>query len=182
MFPLLLAPMIHAIGLPWTFRALSIALFGLITPSLRFMKGRLPDSSVCGIASQNSNTAWMKNPSVWLLMAANTVQGFAYFIPIIWLPSTLHVHHPCWIADHFSFCLCFGSSGYSKISDCGIIKRLAFRIEVSGLSNLISSRCFCFWRPCDWFLIRQSQPVDTGRVHSSIICIGDLRIMGNPFE
>lgn len=88
-FPLIISPMIKSIGLPWTFRALSFAVVVIVTPLLRFIKGRLPESRVQGpVARSSSNKAWMTDMRFWLMIAANTSQALAYFIPIVWLPST----------------------------------------------------------------------------------------------
>nr|AGC14695.1 hypothetical protein [Lentinula edodes]AGC14720.1 hypothetical protein [Lentinula edodes]AGC14729.1 hypothetical protein [Lentinula edodes] len=35
------------------------------------------------------NAEWTKSISFWILVLANTFQGFGYFVPIVWLPSKL---------------------------------------------------------------------------------------------
>lgn len=97
-FPLVLTPMIKAIGLPWTFRTLSVAIVVIIAPLLRFIKGRLPESRVQGpVPRSSSRNVWMKDIRFRLMIAANTAQALAYYIPIFWLPSTCRNH----VVDRF---------------------------------------------------------------------------------
>ena len=56
---------------------------------LPFIKPRLPERRVHGPARRNAEgREWVKSWTWWTLIVANTVQGFAYFVPIVWLPST----------------------------------------------------------------------------------------------
>ena len=58
----------------------------MLLPVLPYMKGRLP-ARVYGPAPRSSNRDWLRNPSFWLYTVVNLIQGFAYFMPIVWLPS-----------------------------------------------------------------------------------------------
>ncbi|KAJ7601155.1 MFS general substrate transporter [Mycena floridula] len=86
--PLIVPPLINAYGIQKALRILSIAMILLLVPFLPFVKGRLPAGRrVQGPAPRGSGNEWLKNPSFWLVMSVNTVQGFAYFVPITWLPT-----------------------------------------------------------------------------------------------
>ncbi len=87
--PLVLPHLISAFGTAKTLRILSIFLACALVSLLPFVKGRLPETRirVQGPAPRGSETKWMSNGSFWVLIATNTLQGFAYFVPLIWLPS-----------------------------------------------------------------------------------------------
>jgi MCP family monocarboxylic acid transporter-like MFS transporter 10 len=86
-FPLVLPAMIDAWGPAVATRVLSVAIVCAIGPMLPFVRGRLPDTRVYGPAARSSDRSWMKNPMFWTLILVNTLQSFAYFVPIVWLPS-----------------------------------------------------------------------------------------------
>ncbi|KAI0040989.1 hypothetical protein FA95DRAFT_1611359 [Auriscalpium vulgare] len=67
------------------FRLMRPALLPAMTCNPR---SRLPEHHrVHGPGPRSSeNGVWMKSWTWWLLLAVNTVQGFAYFLPIIWSP------------------------------------------------------------------------------------------------
>lgn len=63
----------------------------LLFPILPFIRGRLPPTRVQiqgpiprGAPGPQS---WIRQPGFWVLIAVNTLQGAAYFVPIIYLPS-----------------------------------------------------------------------------------------------
>ncbi|KAF5375746.1 hypothetical protein D9757_008992 [Collybiopsis confluens] len=87
--PLILPPLISAYGPPKTLRILSVATSILLIPLLPFVKGRLPVSQTRSGPSPRGrgNREWLKSRSFWVLVVANTLQGFGYFVPIVWLPT-----------------------------------------------------------------------------------------------
>ncbi|KAJ6583983.1 MFS general substrate transporter [Mycena vulgaris] len=95
--PLVLPPLISNYGSSKTLRILAIAFFILLFPLLPFVKGRLPDSRVHihGPAPRGAPgpREWMKHKSFWVFLAANTLQGFAYFVPIVYLPTFANELH-----------------------------------------------------------------------------------------
>ncbi|KAJ6562574.1 MFS general substrate transporter [Mycena capillaripes] len=90
-FPLALAPLISNHGSSKALRILAIAITILLVPLLPFVKGRLPytRARIRGPTPRGAPgpQEWMKHKSFWLIIAVNTVQGFAYFVPIIYLPT-----------------------------------------------------------------------------------------------
>ena len=73
-------------GAPRTLRYFAVAMAAMLLPVLPYIKGRLP-ARVYGPAPRSSNRDWLRNPSFWLYTVVNLIQGFAYFMPIVWLPS-----------------------------------------------------------------------------------------------
>ncbi|GAW04846.1 sugar transporter [Lentinula edodes] len=90
LLPLILPPSISSYGPPKTLRILSIAIALLIVPLLPLIKGRLPESRIRAMGPTprgRGNAEWTKSISFWILVLANTFQGFGYFVPIVWLPT-----------------------------------------------------------------------------------------------
>jgi MCP family monocarboxylic acid transporter-like MFS transporter 10 len=91
LLPLVLPPLISTYGAPKTLRILAIAIAVLIFPLLPFVEGRLPEvrEHVHGPAPRGAAGPhdWMKHKSFWIFLAVNTLQGFAYFVPVVYLPS-----------------------------------------------------------------------------------------------
>ncbi|KAJ6514179.1 major facilitator superfamily domain-containing protein [Mycena vitilis] len=89
--PLVLAPLISNHGSAKALRILAIAIAVLLLPLLPFVKGRIPDARarVHGPTPRGAPgpQEWMKHRLFWLVLAVNTLQGFAYFVPIIYLPT-----------------------------------------------------------------------------------------------
>ncbi|EPQ51106.1 MFS general substrate transporter [Gloeophyllum trabeum ATCC 11539] len=85
--PLILPSLLNRFGAPSTLRILSIVILGMLIPLLPFVKGRLPESRVHGPNARLTDWSWTRNRVFWLVLAVNTIQGFAYFVPIIWLPT-----------------------------------------------------------------------------------------------
>ncbi|KAJ7606026.1 MFS general substrate transporter [Roridomyces roridus] len=91
LLPLILPPLISRYGSSSTLRILSISIAVLLIPLLPFVKGRLPLSrvNVHGPVPRGASTSqsWMKNRLFLLFLVANTIQSFAYFVPIVYLPT-----------------------------------------------------------------------------------------------
>ncbi|KAH7339597.1 major facilitator superfamily domain-containing protein [Rhizoctonia solani] len=84
--PLVLPSVIKPHGTSSTLRYLSIAVFVLLSTVLPFIQPRLPEDRIRHI-SMNSRTKWSINKSFWLLICVTALQGFAYFLPIVYLPT-----------------------------------------------------------------------------------------------
>ncbi|KAH7925578.1 MFS general substrate transporter [Leucogyrophana mollusca] len=87
LFPLVLPGLLSRFGPAKALRVLSVALMGSVLPFLPFIKGRLPESRVHGPRPRSWDRSWMKSTSFWFVITANTVQGFGYFVPVVWLPT-----------------------------------------------------------------------------------------------
>ncbi|KAJ7748002.1 major facilitator superfamily domain-containing protein [Mycena olivaceomarginata] len=92
LLPLSLPRLMSKYGPSKTLRILAVGTTILLFPLLPFLKGRLPQTRVRiqgpvprGVSGTRN---WMRDRLFWIFLAVNTLQGFAYFIPIIYLPST----------------------------------------------------------------------------------------------
>ncbi|KAJ7495833.1 major facilitator superfamily domain-containing protein [Mycena galericulata] len=91
LLPLALPPLISTYGSSKTLRILAISIAILLLPLMPFVKGRLPQTRV-RVHGPTPRGAlgpqdWIKKRSFWIFLAANTLQGFAYFVPIVYLPT-----------------------------------------------------------------------------------------------
>lgn len=84
--PILFEKSLAGLGYQWTLRLWAIAMAITITPSIHFLiKGRLPDSQ--RTARRKINFKFLRNPVFLLVAVTNLLQGMAFFIPTIFLPS-----------------------------------------------------------------------------------------------
>lgn len=102
-FPLLLPRLFSRYGTAETLRYLSVVLAVCTAAALALIKPRLPVQRVRGPSRGGmwglrvrgsargedglGRQGWVRDWSLWLLLLANTLQGFAYYVPIVWLPS-----------------------------------------------------------------------------------------------
>jgi MFS transporter, MCT family, solute carrier family 16 (monocarboxylic acid transporters), member 10 len=88
--PIVLPGPIEKWGTERTMRGLSVAVIVILGPILPLIRGRLPEDRIGRRATkpdQERSRSWLRSPTFWSLMAMNTVQGLAYYLPSIWLPS-----------------------------------------------------------------------------------------------
>ncbi|KAG7445644.1 MFS general substrate transporter [Guyanagaster necrorhizus] len=88
--PLILPELISRYESAKTLRIPSVVLLALLLPVLPFVKPRIPNSRNRQQMSPPRAREWIKSTSFWVLLAANTFQGFGYFVPIVWLPTFAH--------------------------------------------------------------------------------------------
>ncbi|KAJ7617455.1 major facilitator superfamily domain-containing protein [Mycena polygramma] len=98
LLPLLLPPMISKYGTPKTLRILGIAIAILLVILLPLMKPRLPQTRVHVHGPAPRGTLrpqdWLQHHRSFLVfLAANTLQGFGYFVPILYLPTFANALH-----------------------------------------------------------------------------------------
>ncbi|KAJ7163485.1 major facilitator superfamily domain-containing protein [Mycena crocata] len=98
LLPLVLPALISKYGSSKTLRIVAIGIAILLFPLLPFVKGRLPQTRarIHGPAPRGASGPhdWMKHKAFWIFLAVNTLQGFAYFVPIVYLPTfanNLHI-------------------------------------------------------------------------------------------
>ncbi|KAJ7125762.1 major facilitator superfamily domain-containing protein [Mycena crocata] len=92
LLPLVLPRLMSAYGLPITLRILAISMAVVLFPLLPFVKGRLPPTRAPRMVGPAPRGApgpkeWIRNKLFWVFIAVNTLQGFAYFVPIVYLPT-----------------------------------------------------------------------------------------------
>ncbi|KAJ3490665.1 hypothetical protein NLI96_g1266 [Meripilus lineatus] len=90
LLPLILPQFITKFGAAKTLRYLAVAKLIMLTLTLPFIRPRLPVARVHGPSARSrGDRSWLKEKTLWLMIFANTLQGIAYFVPVVWLPSTL---------------------------------------------------------------------------------------------
>ncbi|KZP33374.1 MFS general substrate transporter [Athelia psychrophila] len=86
--PFIIPRLVAVHGASTALRYLSIAIGISLIPCYPFLKGRLPVARVQGPAARGApDRAWLTSAPFWLLAAVSTMQGFGYFVPILWLPT-----------------------------------------------------------------------------------------------
>ncbi|GAW14682.1 hypothetical protein ANO14919_040850 [Xylariales sp. No.14919] len=82
--PFLVEWLLASYGYHTTLRIIAVAQVVLLAPVLPFVKPRVASSS-----SETTGTEvdFLRQPTFWLLMASNIFQGFAYYIPFLYLPT-----------------------------------------------------------------------------------------------
>ncbi|KAJ7133611.1 major facilitator superfamily domain-containing protein [Mycena epipterygia] len=85
--PLVLTPLISKYGSFKALRIFATAFAILLVVLLPFVKGRLPQARIHGPVPRGAVTDWMRQKSFWVILAVNTFQSFAHFIPIVYLPT-----------------------------------------------------------------------------------------------
>jgi len=84
--PLILPSIIRLHGTAVALRYLSVAVFVSLSAVLPFIRARLPEDRIRNLAAV-SNARWSTNKTFWLLLFVTALQGFAYFLPILYLPT-----------------------------------------------------------------------------------------------
>jgi hypothetical protein len=163
--PIVLPGPIEKWGTERTMRGLSVAVLVILGPILPLIRGRLPEDRIGECATkpdQEQSRSWLRSPTLWSLMAMNTVQGLAYYLPSIWLPSkrssldksrktTLTSLHTSLRHLHQSFTVTFHSSrgssqrrrrlgSYRSGPLCRLVRRLAACSVHSGALLRFSPR------------------------------------------
>ncbi|KAK0187747.1 MFS general substrate transporter [Armillaria mellea] len=114
--PLILPELISRHGTAKTLRILSVALAVLLLPALPFVKPRVPDPRSRQQVTPPRSREWMKSASFWILLAANTFQGFGYFVPIVWLPTFAHAMNLNTTNSSLTVALLNGASVLGRLS------------------------------------------------------------------
>lgn len=84
--PLVIPRLISAFGVAKALRYISIGITVVLIPLLPFVKPRIPLSRTSHVAPPR-NRDWMTDRIFWVVIIINTLIGFAYYLPLIWLPS-----------------------------------------------------------------------------------------------
>lgn len=83
--PFLMEWLLATYGYRTTFRVTAIAQTILLAPVLPLIRGRLPSSRNAPKIVVEFD--FVRNPQFWILMVSNVLQGFAIYIPSIYLPT-----------------------------------------------------------------------------------------------
>ncbi|KAG9119750.1 hypothetical protein FRC07_005069 [Ceratobasidium sp. 392] len=113
--PLILPSIIQPHGVSVTLRYLSIASFVSLSAVLPFIQPRLPEERVRRLAVE-SNARWSTNKTFWAILVVTALQGFAYFLPILYLPTFAKDMKMSDRQASVALALLNGSSAISRIS------------------------------------------------------------------
>lgn len=83
--PFLLEWLLSTYGYRVTLRGIAIAQGISLVPTFFLLKRRLPPSR--GSVVRSVDLSFFSNPHFWILAVSNLLQGFAYYIPSLYLPS-----------------------------------------------------------------------------------------------
>lgn len=83
--PFALEASLYRYGYPTTLRAVSVGLAALTGPLIPLFRSRLPVGSPGTAAGMDWTFA--RKPLFWVYSVANTMQGFGFFFPLLFLPS-----------------------------------------------------------------------------------------------
>ncbi|KAH7014377.1 major facilitator superfamily domain-containing protein [Microdochium trichocladiopsis] len=84
--PFMIQALLAKYGYQTTLRAVAVGLAIVTGPLIPFLDGRLPPSHHA--ISPKINWSFLKNPLFWFYSISNLFQGFGYFFPSLYLPST----------------------------------------------------------------------------------------------
>lgn len=140
--PLVLPNLISRFGTPKTLRILSITVAILLVPSLPFVKPRIPESRNRRQTAPPRSREWIKSPIFWALLATNTVQGFGYFVPIVWLPTFAHEMNLSSTTSSLTVALLNGTSVLGRLSMGYLSDK--FNPWFLGMSTLFSTSLATF--------------------------------------
>jgi len=86
-FPVTVEAALGRFGFRTTLRALSVGLFLLTFPLLKFVKPRIPPA--VGAGRRRFDLSFLWSPVFLLFQLAGIMQGLGYFIPIVGIPAVL---------------------------------------------------------------------------------------------
>ncbi|EIN08159.1 MFS general substrate transporter [Punctularia strigosozonata HHB-11173 SS5] len=143
--PLVLPPLLRKYGVATSLRILSIAMVVLLIPLLPFVKPRLPENRVRGPAARSLDRSWLKTDIFWLMLLVNTIQAFAYFVPMTWLPTFASALQLSDSSSAFSLALLNGSSVVGRIGMGALSDRVDSWLLALALLTLASLTVFVLW-------------------------------------
>ncbi|TDL22145.1 MFS general substrate transporter [Rickenella mellea] len=143
--PLIFPRLISRYGPSKALRILSVAFLCLILPTVPFLRPRLPQARVQGPRSRGSNKSWLKDRSFLLVIFANTLQGLAYFVPIVWLPTFAHELNLSDTDSSLALSLMNGFSFVSRLAMGALGDKFDPWLLALGTTVLTSMATFLLW-------------------------------------
>lgn len=144
--PFIIPPLLDSYGPYKTLRILSIAILLLLIVSLMLIKPRLPENRIRGPGPRTDpSSVWLKSWSWWGLMLANTIQGFAFFVPMLWVPTFASALHLGSSMSSLALALLNGSSALGPL----VVGSLSDHFTpwlIALITAILSCICtFVFW-------------------------------------
>ncbi|KAF8209558.1 MFS general substrate transporter [Mycena galopus ATCC 62051] len=148
LLPLALPALISKYGASKTLRMLGITIGILLSLVLPFLKGRVPIQRPAAQGARIPSRAWAKHKSFWIFLAANTLQGFAFFVPIAYLPTFAYDLH----ISSFKSAVTLGMLNFSGVVGGISMGYLSDRFNpwTLALANLLTTSLatFVLWGVC----------------------------------
>jgi hypothetical protein len=85
--PFIMEVLLRNYGYQTTFRAIAVAIFVISGPAILLLRRRSYDSSSVPCTSVRPAVRYFKDGHFYVLAASNLLQGFALYLPFIYLPS-----------------------------------------------------------------------------------------------
>ncbi|EIM81623.1 MFS general substrate transporter, partial [Stereum hirsutum FP-91666 SS1] len=144
--PLVLPYAIRTHGTSTTLRYISIITLVSLALALPLIRPRLPENRVHGPGRRsNGNRPWLRDWSWWILLLANTLQGFAHFLPIIWLPTFASALNASSSTSSISLALLNGATVFSQLG-LGLLSDYVSPWLLASLTlSAASLATFMFW-------------------------------------
>ncbi|CCF33631.1 monocarboxylate transporter [Colletotrichum higginsianum] len=183
--PFLLQLLLSRYGYRTTLRAVAVAQFACVAPVLHMVKGRLPPSPRG--AMRMFDVSFLRQPLFYCFALSNLFQGFAYYIPSLYLPSyasaiglsgtmgalLLAAHNLAtvfgqlgfgWLSDRTDnvFALMFVSSFVSSVAAFtlwGFAHSLALLVVFALVFGMFAGGFLIFWAKFGAMLSDDPQPV-----------------------
>ncbi|EIM85762.1 MFS general substrate transporter [Stereum hirsutum FP-91666 SS1] len=148
-FPVLLPHLFSLWGIAKTLRYLSIILAACTAAALLMIKPRLPERRVHAARRSRMWRAeeyvWLKDWSWLLFILANTLQGFAYYVPIVWLPTFASALNVSRSTSSLSLFLLNGASVIAKLGFGALSDHVSPWILALVMFSLTSVATFTLW-------------------------------------
>ncbi|VDB91913.1 unnamed protein product [Peniophora sp. CBMAI 1063] len=143
--PLILPPLVKSHGSPATLRYLSVAVLAILLFVIPFIKPRLPESRVRGPGRREENKEYMRDWRLWSLVCINTIQGFAYFVPIVWLPTFTSAVNSSTSVSALAVALLNGASVFGRLAMGALSDRVSPWLLAAFTLLLSSISTFALW-------------------------------------
>lgn len=141
--PFLLEWLLNDYGYQTALRVWALILSVLMTPSIFFVKGRLPTSAATAL--RPSDLSFLKKAPFWIFEISTISQSLGFFLPSLWLPSfALALGLPKYAGtlglSLYSIAYCFGAMLLGHLVDRFHVTTV---ILVSTIGQMIA--IFLFW-------------------------------------
>lgn len=143
--PFILPALLKAYGIFVTLRIISVASLLLLLACHPFIKPRLPESRIPGPAPRTSISPILGDRTFWAILVANTLQGFAFFIPLVWLPTFASTLQLRTALSSAALALLNGSSALGPML-VGLLSDRLSPWPIALIGSALSCLCtFVFW-------------------------------------
>ncbi|KAG9311573.1 MFS general substrate transporter [Chiua virens] len=158
--PFILPSLVKAYGLYLTMRIIAIADLVILLPCMALVRPRVPqkDLNKCSVRTVAVSSITLHDRTWWMLIAANTFQGFAFFVPQIYIPTFCTALHLDSALSSFAMALLNGSHIVGLVSVgywsdhvtpwpiafiLSLISMLFTTVFLGAIGNVVGIMLFC---------------------------------------